>query len=90
MDTMEIVKAIKFLRPTAEFSFEPNDYSTIKWDILEGEAPSWKEIQDAHNEIKLAEEQAQIAAETKRVAALAKLKAFGLEFDDLKALGILA
>jgi hypothetical protein len=39
-----LVKAIKSLRPTAEFSFTEQVYSTIKWDIIEGEAPTQEEI----------------------------------------------
>ncbi len=34
--TSYLVDAIKLLKPTAEFSFTDNDYSTIKWDVLEG------------------------------------------------------
>lgn len=44
---MEILTiAIKNLRPEAEFSYNDNDYSTIKWDILEGDAPTKKEIDE--------------------------------------------
>jgi hypothetical protein len=39
-----LVKAIHSLRPTAEFSYTNNDYSTIKWDVLEGDAPTQDEI----------------------------------------------
>ena len=37
---MSLAKAISKLKPTAEFSFTDNDYLTIKWDILEGKAPT--------------------------------------------------
>ena len=50
-----LVKAIKLLKPTAEFSFQENDYSTIKWDILEGKAPTQEEINKAIIELKAKE-----------------------------------
>ena len=50
-----LTKAIKNLRPTAEFSYNDNDYSTIKWDVLDGEAPTQKQIDDEINRIKDAE-----------------------------------
>ena len=39
-----LIKAIKKLKPSSEFSLNNDDYSTIKWDILEGNAPTKKEI----------------------------------------------
>ncbi len=47
-----LVLAIRKLRPSAEFSFTDNDYSTIKWDVLEGKAPTQNEIDKAIEEIK--------------------------------------
>jgi hypothetical protein len=44
-------RAIKKLKPTAEFSFSNDDYSTIKWDKLEGKAPTQNEINKAILEI---------------------------------------
>jgi hypothetical protein len=40
----ELAEAIKSLRPTAEFSFTGDDYSSIKWDVLEGAAPTLSQI----------------------------------------------
>ena len=48
----ELSKAIKKLKPTAEFSYTNNDYSTIKWDVLEGEAPTQAEINETIEQIK--------------------------------------
>jgi hypothetical protein len=76
-----IAKAIKKLKPTAEFSFNNDDYSTIHWDVLEGDAPSQSEIDAAIKQIKADELAAKAAAE-------AKLAALGLTTDDLKALGL--
>lgn len=81
-------KAILKLRPTAEFSYQNNDYSTIKWDVLEGQAPTQAEIDSAIEQVKLDEAQAKIEAEAKKAAAEAKLVALGLTVDDLKALGL--
>jgi hypothetical protein len=66
-------KAICKLRPTAEFSLTDNDYSTIKWDVLDGDAPTQAEIDEAIEQVKadeLAEAEAKAA---KREALLSKL-----------------
>jgi hypothetical protein len=86
--TILMTSAIQKLRPESEFSFVANDYSTIKWDVLEGEAPTIQEVEAAIIEIEKAEEKAKAEAQAKREAALAKLAALGLEPDDLKALGL--
>jgi hypothetical protein len=80
--------AIKKLRPDAEFSFTNEDYSTIKWDVLEGDAPTEKEIDVAIKQVKADEQQAEIDKAAKKAAAEAKLAALGLDADDLKALGL--
>jgi hypothetical protein len=73
MNDLELTKAIRHLRPTAEFSFKETDYSTIKWDILEGDAPTWEEVQAAHLEVKAAEETKAAEAAVARAALLSKL-----------------
>jgi hypothetical protein len=83
-----IAKAIKKLKPTAEFSFTDNDYSTIKWDVLDGDAPTQAEIDAAIEQVKADEAQAELDKAAKKAAAEAKLAALGLTTDDLKALGI--
>ena len=83
-----LTKAIKLLRPTAEFSFQNEDYSTIKWDILEGDAPTQEEIDAAIEQVKADEAQAELDKAAKKTAAEAKLAALGLTTDDLKALGL--
>ena len=35
-----ILKAINKLKPNAEFSFSDDDYLTVKWDKLDGTAPT--------------------------------------------------
>jgi hypothetical protein len=83
-----LAKAIKHLKPTAEFSFIEDDYATIKWDVLEGDAPTQKEIDDAIKQVKADEAQAQAIKATAKATAEAKLAALGLTTDDLRALGL--
>ena len=66
---MSLTKAIKKLKPNAEFSFTDDDYSTIKWDVLEGEAPTQAEIDAAIEQVK-ADELAEAEAKAAQKAAL--------------------
>jgi hypothetical protein len=83
-----LVKAIQKLKPTAEFSFTDDDYSTIKWDVLEGEAPTQAEIDKAIQQVKVDEAQAGLDRAAKKAVAEAKLAALGLDADDLNVLGL--
>jgi hypothetical protein len=78
-----LVKAIKKLKPSAEFSFIDDDYSTIKWDILEGEAPTQAEIDSAIDQVK-ADEIAEAEAKANQKAAL--LDRLGITEDEAKLL----
>jgi hypothetical protein len=78
-----LTKAIKKLHPNAEFSYSNNDYSTIKWDVLDGDAPTQSEIDAAIKEIK-AEDKAE--AKNREQAKQALLEKLGLTVDDLKLL----
>lgn len=49
----DLAKAIRKLKPTAEFSFINEDYSTIKWDVLEGAAPTKKKLMLLLSKLKL-------------------------------------
>jgi len=83
MKSIYISKAITKLRPTAEFSFTNDDYSTIKWAVLEGDAPTQKEIDEAIKEVK-ADEIAE--AKSKASAKSALLAKLGLTEDEAKLL----
>jgi hypothetical protein len=83
MDEILLSKAIKYLKPNAEFSFEKADYLTIKWDALEGDAPTQAEIDAAIEQVKVDEAQAAIEAETKRQALLDRL---GITADEARLL----
>ncbi len=78
-----LVKAINKLRPTAEFSFNDEDYSTIKWNVLDGDAPTQAEIDEAIEQVK-ADELAE--AEAKAQARQALLDKLGITADEAKLL----
>jgi len=75
--------AIKKLKPTAQFSYSNDDYSTIKWDVLEGDAPTQAEIDSAIEQIK-ADEIAEAEAKATQKAAL--LNRLGITEDEAKLL----
>ena len=68
-----LFKAIRKLKPTAEFSFSNNDYSTIKWDVLDGDAPTQAEIDAAIEQVKADEAQAEATKAAEKVALLDRL-----------------
>jgi hypothetical protein len=68
-----LAKAIKELCPTAEFSYSDNDYSTIKWDKLEGNAPTKSEIDAAIKQVEADEIAAQKAQQSAKSALLERL-----------------
>jgi hypothetical protein len=68
-----LVRAIKNLCPSAEFSFQNEDYSTIKWDILDGNAPTQSEINAEIQKIKTTDAQEASNKDTKKVALLDRL-----------------
>jgi len=79
----DLTKAIRLLKPNSEFSYQNNDYSTIKWDVLEGDAPTQTEIDAALQQVEADE----IAAETKAAAdKTALLARLGMTADEAKLL----
>jgi hypothetical protein len=87
-DSQLLVDAIRLLKPNSEFVIRDNDYSTIEWHILEGEAPSQAEIDEAIEQVKEDDAQVELDKAAKKAAAEAKLVALGLDLDDLRALGL--
>jgi len=83
MESFYIVKAIKKLKPNAEFSFTDNDYSTVKWDVLDGDAPTIKDINDAIKAIKVEEK---TDATNKALAKASLLERLGITEDEAKLL----
>ena len=83
MNDNYLMQAIRKLRPNAEFSYTDNDYSTIKWDVLDGIAPTQSEIDAAIEQIKAD----QITeAETKAAEKTALLARLGLTDAEAKLL----
>jgi hypothetical protein len=78
-----LVKAIRKLKPNSEFSFTDDDYSTVKWDVLDGDAPTKKEIDNAIEQVK-AEEKTEAADRATAKAAL--LDRLGITEDEAKLL----
>lgn len=78
-----LTKAIFLLKPNSEFVYENDDYSTIVWHKLDGNAPTIEEIDAA---IKLIKEN---EAEEKRAKATAKadlLEKLGITEEEAKLL----
>jgi hypothetical protein len=73
MENIELVTAIRLLKPNSQFSFTDNDYSTIKWDVLDGEAPTQAEIDAAIVKVKADKVKAEAKAKADKEALLAKL-----------------
>jgi hypothetical protein len=78
-----LVKAINKLKPNAEFSFTDDDYSTIKWDVLDGDAPTQAEIDAAIVQVKADEI---TEAETKATARQALLIKLGITQEEAQLL----
>lgn len=76
---MILAKALKSLRPGAEFTYDNEDLATVRWNDPSVVTPTQAEV-DA--------ELARLAQEEldKKAAAEAKLVALGLTPDDIKAL----
>ena len=88
MNGIELTRAILHLKPNSEFVIHNEDYSTITWIVLDGQAPTLQELENANGEIKELAAREETAKETARAIAEAKLAALGLTADDLKALGL--
>lgn len=51
-ETILLNEAIQSLCPNSEYTFNDNDYSTIIWTKLEGDAPTQKQVDDEIAKIK--------------------------------------
>jgi hypothetical protein len=78
-----LVKAIRKLKPNSQFSFIDDDYLTIKWDVLEGDAPTQAEIDEAIEQVK-ADEITEAEAKVAEKAAL--LERLGITEDEARLL----
>lgn len=80
---MYLHKAIQSLRPNSEYTYQNRDYSTIKWIVLEGKAPTQAEIDAAIEQVKADEAQAVIEQTAAKAALLERL---GITADEAKLL----
>jgi hypothetical protein len=74
-----LTQAIRNLRPNSEFTYQEQDYSTIEWHVLEGNAPNQAEIDAEIAKIK-ADEIADAA--TKATAKAALLDRLGITAEE--------
>ena len=78
-----LTKAIQKLKPDSEFSYSDNDYSTIKWDVLDGTPPTQAEIDTAIEQVKADETQAEVTKAQAKADLLARL---GITADEARLL----
>jgi hypothetical protein len=84
METKDYLpQAIHKLRPASEFTYKDRDYSTIEWIVLEGEAPTKAEIDEAIEQVK-ADEITQAA--TKAAQRQDLLERLGITEDEARLL----
>ena len=83
MYTNYLSEAIWKLRPGSEFSFNEQDYSTVKFDKIEGNPPTQAEIDAAIEQVKADEITNKEKAATDKAALLAKL---GITADEARLL----
>lgn len=78
-----LIEAIRKLKPNSEFVISNDDYATIEWHVLEGEAPTQSEIDKTIKQIKADEI---VEVETKAAQRQAIADRLGLTLDELKLL----
>jgi hypothetical protein len=78
-----LVEAIRKLKPKSQFTFTDDDYSSIQWIVLEGEAPTQAEIDVAIEEVKEEELQTLTDKESAKAALLERL---GITAEEAKLL----
>lgn len=84
-ETLYLVQAVREFLPDSEFSFENDDYSTIQFSKISGDAPSVKQIADKILELKKRDKDLIIQAEQKKKAILEKLNLSEEEFKSIFA-----
>lgn len=84
MNHQQIVEAIQFIRPKAQFTLTDNN---VEWLDAQQIEPSIEEIEQGWLDYQAKVKADKEAAKTKKSAALEKLLALGFDEDDVKALG---
>jgi hypothetical protein len=81
-----ITNAIQSLCPDAEFVIIADDYSTIIWHKIEGNAPTLAQVKAEMKRLSDLEVSAQATKDAAKASAIAKLEALGLTEDEAKAI----
>lgn len=81
-----LTNAIQSLRPDAEFVMTADDYSTIVWHKLEGDAPTLAQIKAEMKRLADLEVSAETSKAAAKASAITKLAALGLTEDEAKAI----
>ena len=85
MEFIDKVRAIRFIRPNAEFVLTGDE---LNWVDESQTKPTDAEIKAGWSAYQAAEEAAEQARLTAKATAQAKLTALGLTVEDLQALGL--
>ena len=85
MEHLQILKAIQFIRPDAEFSLSGTELTWLDENQTE---PTSAEIKAGWTAYQVAQEAKAEAKAAAKAAAQAKLAALGLTVEDLTALGL--
>lgn len=82
----DMTKAIQSLCPDAEFVITADEYSTIIWHKLEGDAPTLAQVKAEIKRLSDLEISAESNKAAAKASAIAKLAALGLTEDEAKAI----
>jgi hypothetical protein len=78
-----LADAILSLCPNSQFTYSGEDYLTINWVVLEGTAPTLKQVNDEIKRLKAVDAAAETEKANNKAALLAKL---GITDDEAKLL----
>jgi hypothetical protein len=81
-----ITNAIQSLLPNAEFVISADDYSTIVWHKLEGDAPTLAQVKAEMKRLTDLEVSAEATKAAAKASAITKLAALGLTENEAKAI----
>ena len=79
-------RAIQALKPNSEFTFTDDDYATIEWQRINGEAPTQKQIDDEIKKIKSDDAKAEADKIEAKASAITKLAALGLTEEEVASI----
>jgi hypothetical protein len=78
--------AILSLKPSAEFVIREDDYSTIQWHKLDGDAPTLAQVKAEIKRLSDLQVSAEATKTAAKASAITKLAALGLTEDEAKAI----